>query len=33
MKGNVVLNQYKYGGALRVFEIKLTGQQLIGCWE
>lgn len=33
MKENVVLNQYKFGEALRVFEIKLTGQQFIGCWE
>lgn len=32
MKGNVVLNQYKFRGALRVFGIKLTGQQLTGCW-
>lgn len=33
MKGNVVLNLYKFRGALRVFEMKLTVQQLIGCWE
>lgn len=33
VKGNVVLNQCRFGGEVRVFEIKLTGQQLIGCWK